>query len=157
MHYLLSTLDDTDALAKCISQSICADFIIILNGDLGAGKTTLVRSILRNLGVVGSIKSPTFTIVEPYQINHQYIYHFDLYRFSEPSEWYELGFEEYFTSGSICFIEWPDRANDLIPQVDWEINLEIYGLGRKIEIISKTEKGDGCLSQLTRCADVFFN
>ena len=153
----LTHLSDTELLAKHMAQSVIANFVVTLNGNLGAGKTTLVRSILRELGITGTIKSPTFTLVEPYQIELLSIYHFDLYRFANEHEWYDLGFDEYFTNNSLCFIEWADKAMGLIPQIDWQINLNINGEVRIIEITTMTAKGEECLKKLTQRVDKLFN
>ncbi|MCX8515331.1 MAG: tRNA (adenosine(37)-N6)-threonylcarbamoyltransferase complex ATPase subunit type 1 TsaE, partial [Burkholderiales bacterium] len=91
----LEALSQTQDLANLIAATILPNFTIALKGDLGAGKTTLVRSILNSLGITGAIKSPTYNIVESYQLNLVNIYHFDLYRFTQAEEWYDLGFNEY--------------------------------------------------------------
>ena len=129
--------------------------MVALSGDLGSGKTTLVRHILFNIGVTGQIKSPTFTLVEPYQIysdiKSQYlkIYHFDLYRFNDFNDWFDLGFDEYFIQDSICFIEWYEKASSLIPYIDWGINLSYIEKNiRMIEIIPHTEIGIEILKKI---------
>lgn len=123
--FILKDLLATENLAKLIARVIVPEFVVTLNGELGAGKTTLVRSALLALGVTGSVKSPTFTIVEPYQVNNLNIYHFDLYRFNDPEEWFYSGFDEYFGNNSICFIEWAEKAVGLIPVIDWQIKLKV--------------------------------
>ena len=153
----LHNLSETELLAKHMAQSITSDFVVILNGNLGAGKTTLVRSILRELGITGTIKSPTFTLVEPYHIQKLQIYHFDLYRFIDQHEWYGAGFDEYFTQDSVCFIEWAEKATGLIPQIDWQVSIVLNGEIRIIEITAMTTKGDECLNKLTQCVDNLFN
>ena len=92
----LESLNATENLATKIAQVIVPNFIVSLSGNLGAGKTTLTRAILRAIGITGSIKSPTFTLVEPYQLESYVVYHFDLYRFRDPEEWFDAGFDEYF-------------------------------------------------------------
>jgi tRNA threonylcarbamoyladenosine biosynthesis protein TsaE len=146
--FTLNTLPATQKLAKSIARIITPGFIVSLNGNLGAGKTTLVRNILQSMGITDNVKSPTFTLVEPYKINELNVFHFDLYRFTEPEEWFELGFDEYFTPNSICFIEWADRATGLIPNIDWAINLTMQGDIHYCQIIANTGKGYSCLQAL---------
>ena len=147
MHYLtkLNNLEDTALIAKCIATSILPNMVITLSGDLGAGKTTIIRHILQELGIKGSIKSPTYTIVEPYKINDLEIYHFDLYRFNEPNEWFECGFDEYFKNNIVCFIEWADKASSYIPTIDLKIAIGIIDTARNLEIIALTEKGTNAI------------
>jgi tRNA threonylcarbamoyladenosine biosynthesis protein TsaE len=120
--------------------------IIFLRGDLGAGKTTLARGILRGLGHEGKVKSPTYNLVEIYKISRLYFYHFDFYRFTDPIEWEEAGFREYFNENSICLVEWPEKAEKLLPVADIRISFTIIGTGRKIEIQAGTEVGRQCLN-----------
>lgn len=151
----LSKLSDTKKLAKKISQILPDKFVIALSGDLGAGKTTLVREILINLGITNHIKSPTFTLVEPYEIyidvksKYLKIYHFDLYRFNDFNDWFDLGFDEYFTENCVCFIEWYEKASDLIPHIDWHINLSYVKKNlRTTEIRSQTQIGSQLIEKL---------
>jgi tRNA threonylcarbamoyladenosine biosynthesis protein TsaE len=119
---------------------------IFLHGDLGAGKTTLVRGVLRGLGFEGRVKSPTYTLVESYSVSSLYLYHFDLYRFKHEQEWLDAGFDEMFNDATICFVEWPERAVNLMPSADMEIFLRVDGDGRRIELVSST-------IDVTACAD----
>lgn len=146
--FILNDLSETNKLARLISQVIISNFVVTLSGNLGAGKTTLTREILRNLGVAGSIKSPTFTLVEPYQLAGYTLYHFDLYRFSDPEEWFDAGFDEYFTVDQVSFIEWAEKAHGLIPQIDWQININFQHDIRELTIDSLTLTGDTCLTKL---------
>jgi len=102
---------------------------IHLLGDLGAGKTTLVRAMLHALGHVGRVRSPTYTLVEPYLITRHdsalSVYHFDLYRFVDPAEWADAGFRDYFGSGAVCLVEWPQQAGDLLGLPDLRLELEL--------------------------------
>ena len=122
--------------------------VITLSGELGAGKTTLVRGVLRGLNITGPVKSPTYTLVEPYTISSLYLYHFDFYRLSEPEEWEAAGFREYFRSDAICLIEWPERAGRLLPRVDLQIELDFCGEGRRCTVTSQSEWADPCLTAL---------
>jgi len=110
--------------------------IIFLQGPLGAGKTTLVRGFLRALGYQGTIKSPTYTLVEHYLINDQTYYHFDLYRLHHPQELLDIGFEDYLHANAICLIEWPEKAKEILPNATISCTIEIpkEGTGRKVFI-----------------------
>lgn len=124
--------------------------VVYLYGDLGAGKTTLVRGVLTALGYIGRVKSPTYTLVEPYHIAESGldIHHFDLYRLHDKEEWEAAGFRDEFNGHNIFFIEWPEHALGLIPQADLEINLEILAQGRHAKIKACTPTGRECLKPL---------
>lgn len=111
-----------------------------LEGDLGAGKTCLTRSCLRAMGHNGAVKSPTYTLVEPYNIAGRTIYHFDLYRLADPEELEFLGIRDYFASGDICIIEWPQRAGTLLPPPDLRLQLLREQQGRRLLIEAMTER-----------------
>jgi tRNA threonylcarbamoyladenosine biosynthesis protein TsaE len=132
-----------------ISNERFAGLQVQLIGDLGAGKTTLVRATLRSLGHAGRVRSPTYTLVEPYSLTTQTglleLYHFDLYRFTDPAEWVDAGFREYFDSGAICLIEWPQRAGGLLGLPDLEFTLEQEGEGRVLAARAFSETGKSCL------------
>ncbi|OAM53050.1 tRNA (N6-adenosine(37)-N6)-threonylcarbamoyltransferase complex ATPase TsaE [Methylovorus sp. MM2] len=119
---------------------------IYLHGDLGAGKTTLVRGLLNRLGYQGRVKSPTYTLVEPYSasaLNSIFnINHFDLYRFIDPEEWDAAGFRDYFGATSVCLVEWPEKAGDLLPEADIDLRLEPEASGRRLTITSNTTNGE---------------
>lgn len=132
-----------------LARVIRPGLVIFLAGDLGAGKTTLTRGILRGLGFDGKVKSPTYTLVEPYTISSLYLYHFDLYRFADPYEWEEAGFRDYFNRDSVCLIEWPEKAAGLLPAPDLLIRLAPSGTGRSVEIAAQSEAGTLCLTTLT--------
>lgn len=138
----------TLALGAQIAAALQPGMTIFLEGDLGAGKTTLTRGILRGLGFAGRVKSPTYTLVEPYAVSNLNLYHFDLYRFQDPMEWVDAGFRDYFNPQTICLIEWADKAQGLLPAADWTIRLAPSGEGRSIEIQAHTEHGTACLAQL---------
>lgn len=122
--------------------------IIFLNGALGAGKTTFTRGVLRGLGYHAKVKSPTYTLVEPYQINEHAFYHFDLYRLSSPDELMQIGIEEYLTPPAICLIEWPEKGFPHLPTPDLIIHFHFHGLGRTVEIDAKTTIGENIIKQL---------
>ncbi|WP_434107180.1 tRNA (adenosine(37)-N6)-threonylcarbamoyltransferase complex ATPase subunit type 1 TsaE [Paraburkholderia caffeinilytica] len=124
-----------------------------LVGDLGAGKTTLVRATLRGLGHTGRVRSPTYTLVEPYVLERPAgelaLYHFDLYRFTDPAEWADAGFREYFDSGAICLVEWPQRTGRLlgVPDLVFSLDLDSTGDGRVLVARAYSESGKACLER----------
>ncbi len=128
---------ETLTLGKHISRHCSAPFVIYLSGELGMGKTTLVRGLLSGLNYEGNVKSPTYTIVEPYELNNQEVYHFDLYRISDPEELEYIGIKDYFNDNSICIIEWPEKAKGTLPQANLEIEIEQYQHGRKMTLVWK--------------------
>jgi tRNA threonylcarbamoyladenosine biosynthesis protein TsaE len=111
------------SLGENLSLLIKSPLHIYLSGPLGAGKTTLVRSYLRALGVQGAIKSPSYALFEPYSFSNFSVYHFDFYRFFDQNEWVDSGFRDYFEEPAICWVEWPERADGLLPHADVEISL----------------------------------
>lgn len=120
------------------AKQLNAGMVVYMHGDLGAGKTTFVRGVLRGLGHTGKVKSPTYTLVEPYVISRLNIYHFDLYRFIDEYEWYAAGFNEYFNSESVCIIEWPEQAENILPKPDFDVKLSLSNYnqesGRVLEV-----------------------
>lgn len=119
-------------LGKRIANLSKPGEIIFLQGNLGAGKTTLIRGFLRYFGITGPIKSPTFTLVETYQTKSLYLFHFDLYRIKQPNELLEIGLTDYFTEDAICLIEWPEKAIAYLPNPSqyWQIEIPDKGEGR---------------------------
>lgn len=127
----------TEAFARQFAAKLNAPFTLTLQGEIGAGKTTFVRALLRELGVTGAIKSPTFSLVESYYIEqHDFqFHHFDLYRIHEAVELDYIGFRDYFTEDAICCIEWPERALGSIESVDLALRFQIEGQGRLLECV----------------------
>jgi len=138
----------TILLSQRLSKLLKPGMVIYLNGNLGAGKTTLVRGVLNALGYTGRVKSPSYTLVEPYHIAGLDLRHFDLYRLHDEHEWESAGFRDEFDGHNIFFIEWPERAQYLIPRADIEIDLEILPRGRNAEIHANTKMGKQCLEHL---------
>ncbi|MDD5241131.1 MAG: tRNA (adenosine(37)-N6)-threonylcarbamoyltransferase complex ATPase subunit type 1 TsaE [Sulfuricella sp.] len=144
----LADEDATDAFGTALAALLKPGLMITLGGDLGAGKTALVRAMLRALGYKGKVKSPTYTLVEHYVVSSLYLYHFDFYRFNDPDEWHEAGFREYFNENSVCLVEWPEKAGDLLPSPDIKISLDVLETGRDVTVEAGSEKGDQCLKDL---------
>ncbi|MFT7684695.1 MAG: tRNA threonylcarbamoyladenosine biosynthesis protein TsaE [Candidatus Azotimanducaceae bacterium] len=141
-----ATLKNEDATIKFASQLsslLGRKTLIYLEGDLGAGKTTFSRGILRGFGYEGAVKSPTFTIVEPYTLSWGHVYHFDLYRLNDPEELEYIGLDDYLETGNLCLIEWPERGIHFLPECDLKISLVISGEARKISMEGRTEYGQG--------------
>ena len=154
----LLTLNDakaTDALGNALAEALqhhldairAAGFQINLSGDLGAGKTALVRAMLRKLGIDGPVKSPTFALLEPYTVSSLDFYHFDFYRLRDAAEFEAMGFRELFGVGRVCAVEWPERAGRRLPTADISISLSVDGEGRRAAISAASELGGTCLRQ----------
>lgn len=142
--------DDTAQFAQRLAaQPALADAFITLHGDLGAGKTTLVRHLLRALGVQGRIKSPTYAVVEPHQAPGMAIWHFDFYRFDDPREWEDAGFRDIFASLGLKLAEWPEKAAAVLPCADVAITLEAVDENcRQATLQARTLRGQQLLQGL---------
>jgi len=140
-----ATLD----LGKRLASTIPAGFVIYLYGNLGAGKTTFVRGFLRGLGYTGNVKSPTYTLVEPYEIGQRQIFHFDLYRLADPEELEYAGGRDYFNSESVCLVEWPERGEGWLAGADLALHLEYAGTGRMALLQAGTDQGQQVLEALS--------
>ena len=124
MNIHIQSEHDTAAFAQRLAQILQAGDVVFLEGELGAGKTTFTRHLAHALGVTGRIKSPTYTLVESYELtNGTHLHHFDLYRLAEPREWFSAGFDEYLNQNSIALIEWPSQAQGALPAADLTLNL----------------------------------
>ena len=125
---------DTARLAEALASQVAMPATLFLRGDLGVGKTTFARYFLRALGVTGPVKSPTYTLVEPYELANGMLYHFDLYRINDPWELELAGFTEMFEEPSVRLIEWPERGADWLPEADLELRFQGDNADRCVEI-----------------------
>lgn len=139
---------DTLALGRALASGLEPGMVGYLRGELGAGKTSLARGILRGLGYLGKVKSPTYTLVELYDLSRLYLYHFDFYRLEDPHGWIDAGFREYFNEHAICLVEWPEKAGDTLPEPDIDVRIEIPAHGRVVQIVARSAAGQRCLSAL---------
>lgn len=144
--------DDTQRLAAALAvQPALRDAFLELQGNLGAGKTTLVRHLLRALGVQGRIKSPTYAVVEPHEVPGLAIWHFDFYRFNDPREWEDAGFRDIFASPGLKLAEWPEQAAALLPTADLVIRLEAQAdETRRATLTAQTATGAVLLQELKK-------
>jgi tRNA threonylcarbamoyladenosine biosynthesis protein TsaE len=146
---LAAHLPDEEAtlsLGAALAAGAAPGRVLHLRGDLGSGKTTVARGLLGALGHRGRVKSPTYTLVEVYAVSRLNCYHFDFYRFKDKAEWLNSGFRDYFNPQSLCVVEWPERAGDLLAPPDLEISLEFAGEGRKAALSARTAAGESWLS-----------
>ncbi len=139
--------------APASRRGLRGGMIVTLSGELGAGKTTLARGCLRALGWDGPVKSPSYTLVEHYPFSSLYFYHFDFYRFADPSEWETAGLADCFRNDSVCMIEWPERVAGLLPSPDLALTLaypaDPSAAGRQLTLAADTEDGERCLAAMT--------
>ena len=136
----------TLALGAALAPVVTSGLVVYLEGDLGAGKTTLVRGLLRALGDQGPVKSPTYTLVELHAISGLDLYHFDFYRFNQAEEYLDAGLDEYFDGRGVCVAEWPERAAPYLPPADLRIVLTVCADGRDVRIDAPSERGRRCLT-----------
>jgi tRNA threonylcarbamoyladenosine biosynthesis protein TsaE len=142
----------TDALGAALARCITPGLVIYLHGDLGAGKTALTRALLRALGHQGAVKSPTYTLSEPYRVQvdgqARNLIHYDLYRMASPEEFLDAGFREDFDGRNICIVEWPEKGEPVLPPPDVRVLLEVSGPGREVKLQALSELGLLCLTSL---------
>ena len=130
------------AFGKRIAEVTKGAGLIFLEGDLGAGKTTLSRGVIRGLGHAGAVKSPTFTLVEPYEIGNVRAFHFDLYRLVDPEELEYMGIRDYFDEDALCLIEWPDKGTGFLPKPDLTITISPHNSGRQLKLLPQGARGE---------------
>ncbi|WP_395338128.1 tRNA (adenosine(37)-N6)-threonylcarbamoyltransferase complex ATPase subunit type 1 TsaE [Ningiella sp. W23] len=143
---------DTLNLASSVSQALqnsgIANWVVYLEGELGAGKTTFSRGLLHSLGHSGSVKSPTYTLVEPYDIHSTPVYHFDLYRLSHPEELEFMGIRDYFNDETLCLVEWPEKGVGLLPLADLEITIALNSDAREFSLNGCSARGQKLVETL---------
>ena len=141
----------TERAGAALARALAGGMVIALHGDLGAGKTTLVRGVLRALGWSGPVKSPTYTLVEYYAVSSLHLYHFDFYRFADPNEWETAGLAECFRNDSVCLVEWPERVGGLLPAADLDVTLAHAAPdaeGRELALSATTGAGKRCAAAI---------
>lgn len=142
----------TRALGASLARVLARGLAIHLHGELGAGKTTLTRALLHAAGHAGHVKSPTYTLAEPYTISIDgqaaELMHFDLYRLAGPDEFLDAGFRDYFGGGTVCIVEWPEKAGEALPAPDMQVFLSVSGRGRDVELLGLSDRGMQCLERL---------
>lgn len=140
---------ETEALGRQLAAALPGIRLIYVRGALGAGKTTLVRGLLRGLGYQGPVKSPTFTLVEPYLSGGISLCHFDLYRLEDPAELEFIGMRDYLGSDTVCVVEWPERAGTLLPTPDLDVMIRSTNTkGRDVQLHAHSEAGRAALGAL---------
>lgn len=122
--------------------------VIFLEGELGVGKTTLCKGVLKAFGHEGAVKSPTYTLVEPYELGDKMLFHFDLYRLGEPEELEYMGIRDYFSGSGVCLIEWPSQGRGALPKPDLLINIVLTEEGRSLSLEALSAKGEAILNGL---------
>ncbi len=145
----VASVAEMEALGAKLAAQVGNVRLITIRGPLGAGKTTLVRGMLHGLGHAGAVKSPTFTLVEPYTFGDLRFYHFDLYRLNDPGELEFLGMRDYLDGNGVCVVEWAERAQGVLPSPDVDIMIEPTETGRMVRIMTLTPQGDVLLKALT--------
>ncbi len=139
---------DTEALGERIARLLEPPLVIWLKGDLGAGKTTLVRGVLRGAGQAGRVRSPTYTLVEPYELPGMRICHLDLYRLADPEELEFLGLRDLLDPETVLLVEWPERGAGVLPAADLTLSLRYEGEGRQVRLEAGSGRGEALLDRL---------
>lgn len=149
LQYTVLNEEKMENLGKLLYDA-CADkgITLYLSGELGAGKTTFVRGFLRQAGYQGKVKSPTYTLVEPYEFEVLTLYHFDFYRLNSPDELEYMGIRDYFQPNTICLVEWPEKAQAQLPPCDIQVSIDIQGHQRNVMVKSNTLRGKDVLQRV---------
>jgi len=152
LEYFLADETATIAIGTGLAEVVKSDtvqqaLVVYLNGDLGAGKTTLSRGFVRGMGHVGNVKSPTYTLVEPYELGEWRVFHFDLYRLADAEELEYMGIRDYFNNDCCCFIEWPEKGVGLLAKADLIINIAYQDEQRIIKLQAETVHGEQVLTE----------
>jgi tRNA threonylcarbamoyladenosine biosynthesis protein TsaE len=150
----LDSEEAQDAFGRWLATRLQAPLIVLLKGDLGAGKTTLVRGILRGLGHSGSVRSPTYTLLEPYQLGEKAVFHLDLYRLGDPQELEYLGLRDLLGEDSLLLVEWPERAGGNLPAPDLEVEIDYAPSGRTLRLAACTPAGELVLRRLAAVSGI---
>ncbi len=153
INLILPEEKDTIAMGMELGRKISPGVIAFFKGELGAGKTTFIRAMLGGLGFHGKVKSPTFTIVEEYELENGPLFHFDFYRLSDPEELEYIGIFEYFRENAIVLIEWPEKGEGFLPKPDLILDFSVPDMpemGRHLSIESQSEKGDKVLASIDK-------
>ncbi len=137
-----------EAIGDRLAARLRVGHLVFFRGELGAGKTTLIRGILRGLGCTEPVKSPTYTLIEPYTVAGLTVFHFDLYRVNDPEELEAIGVRDYVDGDGICLVEWPERGEDMFPLPDVEVMISPKDGGRILRLLSHTESGAKVLAGL---------
>ncbi len=140
--------NDTQVLAAAMAQAWRAPLLVYLSGELGVGKTTLVRHLLHAFGHQGSVRSPTYNLVEPYALDIGPVFHFDLYRVEDPEELELIGWRDYLAEAALCLVEWPERAQPLLPPADVEVFLQLHGHQRLATVRAEGGQGAAWMQRL---------
>jgi len=152
MRHFEATLADAEATERAgrgLAHALSPGMLVTLSGDLGAGKTTFARGVLRGLGWTGAVKSPTYALVEHYPFSNLYLYHFDFYRIEDAREWDDAGLADAFRDDSVCLVEWPERVAVRLPEADVAIALAADDRGgRALRASASTDAGERCVIAL---------